>query len=355
MVEGRFGVDFRGGSGLDGRTRLAEGPGLGVDGEGGLVAEEVARHGRQDEGQLGRHGGNLHRRQRGGERLALSADNDRGRLVRPVDGELLGDVLGVGARDAGCAHEDERLGRQIDVLLVLCGVAGDRLVTELGELDADLGGSDPVRAVAHDRPVPPCRRVEMGRLRELVPARQDLLHGVGETLQAGEQVGAPLRVDAARLGQGHGQQRAGSDLCVERLRGRHAHLDVAAVGRVDHTVGLLDQVAVATVDDGDDKGTPRADEVDGAVGVRRRARLADGDDHGVRHVVVELEARQLGGGQRRDRHRGVLEGGGKEGGNALAGDRSRALADDDDAPEATVAQAVGKSDRHSVDSEDCVQ
>ena len=43
------------------------------------------------------------------------------------------------------------------MLLVLGGVAGDRPVAQLGQLDADLGGGDPVGSAADDRPVAPGR------------------------------------------------------------------------------------------------------------------------------------------------------------------------------------------------------
>ena len=63
-----------------------------------------------------------------GKSVALGGDDHRRRLVGPVDGQLLGHVVGVGRRQAGGADQDQRLGGQVDVLLVLGGVAGDRLV-----------------------------------------------------------------------------------------------------------------------------------------------------------------------------------------------------------------------------------
>ena len=89
---------------------------------------------------------------RGEPLVAVGRDHDRRGLVRAVDRDLLGDVVGVRARQAGRADEDQRLGREVDVLLVLGGVAGDRLVAELGELDAQLLGGD---AVARRCPRPP--------------------------------------------------------------------------------------------------------------------------------------------------------------------------------------------------------
>ena len=84
------------------------------------------------------------------------------------------------------------------------------------------------------------------------------------------------------------QQEAGRDLRVERLGGRHAHLDVATVGRVEHAVGLVGEVAVAPVDDGDHDRAPRPR-------ARSTVRLVSvvvpdwliGDDQRVAHVVAQ--------------------------------------------------------------------
>ena len=54
-------------------------------------------------------------------------------------------------------------------------------------------------------------------------------------------------------GEREREQAPGRDLRVEGLRRRDAHLDVATVGRVEHAVGLVDEVAVAPVDDRDDR------------------------------------------------------------------------------------------------------
>ena len=93
------------------------------------------------------------------------------RLVRPVDRHLLGHVVDVRAGEAGGADQDQRLGREVDVLLVLGGVAGDRLVAELGELDPQLLGGDPVGAVADDGPVPPGRAPLVGGGGDAGPGR----------------------------------------------------------------------------------------------------------------------------------------------------------------------------------------
>ena len=225
------------------------------------------------------------------------AIDDRRRLVGPVDRDLLGDVVGGRPFEPGRAHQDQRLGRQVDVLLVLGGVAGDRLVAELRELDPHLLGRDPVGAVADDRPV--ARRRRQAARPSAIAGRRARTSAMasGSARSALEQLVGVGAGSAAPDGVGDGRGRGGSRRRPGRRTpsSRHRHLDVAAVGVVEHAVGLVDQVAVAPVDDGDHRRAAAAHQVDGAVGVGRRARLADGDDQRVGHVVGQLEARQLGG------------------------------------------------------------
>ena len=147
-------------------ARLAQRQRGRVDRQRGLVTEQMARHRGDDERER-----RMHRRHRDGldrraqPRLAVGRDHDRRGLVRAVDRELLADVVGVGAGEPGRADEDQRLGREVDVLLVLGRVAGDRLVAELRELDPQLLRGDAVDAVADERPRPPVRRVTVLRPR----------------------------------------------------------------------------------------------------------------------------------------------------------------------------------------------
>jgi len=69
------------------------------------------------------------------------------------DRRLLGDIISGRPVEPGGAHEDQRLRGQVDVLLVLGDVRGDRLVAELTQLDPHLVGRHPVRAVADDGPI----------------------------------------------------------------------------------------------------------------------------------------------------------------------------------------------------------
>ena len=256
---------------LDGGAGLPERPGLGIDGQRRLVAEEVPGDRGQHEAELRMGGGDGDDVQGSGEpRLPVAGDDDRGCLVRPVDRHLLGDVVRRGAGQAGGADEDQRLAGQVDVLLVLGGVAGDRPVAELAELDAELLGGDPVGAVADDGPVPLGRRELLGGSRDHGAAADGGLHRRGQVTECGDE---GLVDDAADLtGDRPGEQEPSRDLRVEGLRGGDAHLHVPAVGGVEDAVGLVGEVRLATVHDRHDVRSPGAGQVDGAVRVRRGAR-----------------------------------------------------------------------------------
>ena len=178
---------------LDRRVRLPEGSCLGVDGPGRLVPEQVADHRRQQEGQAGVDLRYCDDVQGPGEPgRACVGDDHRCGPVGPVDGHLLGHVVGSRAHQPRGAHQDHRLGRQVDVLLVLGGIRGDRLVAELRELDPDLPGRCQVRTAAHHRPVASGRSVPFGDLGNPVPHGQHVVHGIGQALEARQHLG-PLR------------------------------------------------------------------------------------------------------------------------------------------------------------------
>ena len=100
----------------------------------------------------------------------------------------------VDAGEAGGAHEDQRLRRQVDVLLVLGDVAGDRLVAELAELDPHLLGGDLVGAVADDGPVALGRREPAGRVGDRRSRRASTVRiASGSVAQRREQLVAALR------------------------------------------------------------------------------------------------------------------------------------------------------------------
>ena len=95
----------------DGPRASRERPGLRVDGQRGLVAEQVADHRGQHERQPRIGAGTVTTWSAAAEALlALRADHDRRRLVGPVDRHLLGDVVGGRADEPGRAHQDQRLG-----------------------------------------------------------------------------------------------------------------------------------------------------------------------------------------------------------------------------------------------------
>ena len=194
------------------------------------------------------------------------------------------------------------------MLLVLGDVAGDRLVAELRELDPHLVRGDPVRAVADDGPVAAARARGAARPRRSSRAGASTSRiASGSSRSATRQLVRCARRSASSAPSSAAmrerEQEAGRDLRVERLGRRDAHLDVAPVGRVEHAVGLVDEIALAPVHDRDHERAAGAREVDGAVRVGGGARLADRDDERVAHVGREPEARELGGEHRLDRRR----------------------------------------------------
>ena len=242
--------------------------------------------------------GHAEHRQRGVEgSVAVRGDDDRGGLVGPEDRHLLGHVIGGRSDQTGGAHQDHRFGGQVDVLLVLGGVARDRLVAELRQLDPQLAGRDLVGAVADDRPVAARRGEGPGRGRDVGAGGEGGLERGGHLGEGAQQlllVGVIGGAAAGHLlGDGVAEQQSGRDLRVERLGRRHAHLHVASVGGVEDAVGLVGQVRVASVDDRHHRRSPPPKQVDGAVGVGGGARLADRDGQRVGHVGAEAEPRQL--------------------------------------------------------------
>src|SRR3954447_12428136 len=108
------------------------------------------------------------------------------------------------------------------------------------------------------------------------------------------------RADFGRLRDRAREEHTCGDLSVERLRGRDAHLDVAAIAGVHDTVGFVGQVAVATVDDPDDTCTTSPHEIYGAVRVGGGPALADRDHQRVAHVETHPETTELRCRQRID-------------------------------------------------------
>ena len=340
---------------LDRLARFAQRPRRRVDRQRCFVPEDVADHRRQDEPECGVDVRDVDRRRRRVPRVALVGHHDRGRLVGTEDRGLLGDVVGGATAQTRGTHEDQRLRRQIDVLLVLGGVACDRLVTELAELDPDLLGGDPVGSVADDRPVSLRRGEPSRRVGDRVAPGDDVEHRIGDRAQGVEQCVTSLgAAEPGGFGDRAGEQRTGRDLGVERLGRRHTHLDVASVRRVQDAVGLVDEIAPATVDDAEHGGASTTQEVDRPVRVGGGTALADGDREGVAHVETHAEPRQLGGRDGVDVETAVAELF-EDRRRALAGDSRRALPDDADSRDGAGGQAGPRSTRERAGSDVGVQ
>ena len=209
------------GSLLNRAAGLAHRTSLRIDGQRRLVPEEVAGHRREDEAQTRVDRRHREHSERAREpRLVLVGHDDRRCLVRPKDRNLLGDVVGGRAGQAGGTHKNQWLRRQVDVFLVLGAVGGDRLVTELAQLDPDLLRCDPVRPVADHRPVAPARRELAGGLADDVATAEHGLHCGRQFSDALQQVGAVVGhlVTEQLVSDGDRQQEPRCDLRVERLR-----------------------------------------------------------------------------------------------------------------------------------------
>ena len=158
-------------------------------------------------------------------------------------------------------------------------VARDRLVTELGELDAHLVRGDAVRAVADDGPRAAARARCVARSSAIDAAPADAARTSRRAARAAPRAvrGGTARRSAlsspSSAAIANASRKHGRDLRVEGLRRRHAHLDVATVGGEEHAVGLVDEVALAPVHDRDHERAARPREIDRAVRVGRRSRL----------------------------------------------------------------------------------
>ena len=288
---------------VDGFPDLVEEPGSFVDGQRGVVAPDMAHQGVENRRELGAYLGDVKDVFGIGPEtiLTLVGDDHRGCFVGLEDGRVLDDVADDGALGTGGADDDQRLGGEVDVLLVLHKIRGDRLVAQLAELNADFVRRRLVGATAHGGPIGLGGRQTPGRCLNGVAHGQYGAHVVGDPEQFRNLVREKL-AGASALDAGHfeAQQGAGDDLGVKCLGGGHAHFDIPAAGGVQHAVHLEGDVRVPPVDDGQGVGASGLDHVHGAVGVGGRARLADGDHQGVGHApgivpFVQFEPAQLRG------------------------------------------------------------
>ena len=177
----------------------------------------------------------------------------------------------------------------------------------------------------------------------VVPQGKHLDHGLRKVPEASQQLGSVGGPRSSRsISHGDSQQVPSHRLGVKSLGGGHAHLHVPAIGRVQHPIGPVNQVAVTTVHDGHDSSTPSPHEVHGAVGIGRRPRLADRHYQGVGHVGSQTESRQLGGravlhvDRSTRRHPGQF--GLQRTGDRTAGHGGSALADDQDPANCAISQ-----------------
>ena len=132
------------------------------------------------------------------------------------------------------------------MLFVLGGVAGDGLVAQLREFDADFLGGNAVEPIAHDGPIGAAQGVAAHDVGDAIVQVEHFGHGRWQVAQRGQQLlptllttGVGWLPSVGGVGQSHGQQHAGGHLGIERLGGSHAHLHISPVGGVEHPVGFV--------------------------------------------------------------------------------------------------------------------
>ena len=187
------------------------------------------------------------------------------------------------------------------MFLVFGGVGGDRFVAELGELDPQLPCGDEIRSVAHARPVPSAGRMGCRSPGDVGPSGQTLGHCVRQVAERSQQflsTGSGLMIRSCKIADHDREEKPGGDLTVERLGRCHAHFDVSAIGRVQHTFGPIGEVASSPVDDGEHRGASLLHEIDRAIRIGCGTGLRDGDHQRVGHVLAKTESRELCGHDR---------------------------------------------------------
>ena len=113
-----------------------------VDGQCGIIAPKVSCQGVDNGCQMlsdGRHVKNI-----GGIRIkalfTFIGNNDGCRLVSMEDGGILNDITNDGTLCTGRTHNDERLGRKIDMFFIFNEVRRDGFIAKLTEFYSDFIG-----------------------------------------------------------------------------------------------------------------------------------------------------------------------------------------------------------------------
>ena len=330
---------------------LTEEQGVRVDPAGGEVAPQVAGDGIQDDRQRprGPRNGDDGVRRVVEAVVPLVAEDDHGGLMGLEDGHILDDIAHDRFRTPRRADEDQRLRRQVDVLFVLHNVGRDGLVAQLAQLDPDLVGGGLVGTAADHRPRGfPDRQPIDGRP-DLVLSFEDPPHHLRRPLQDGQfAVDGGVGQRAQKLGQAEGQDAARDNLGIKGLGRGHGHLDVPAVARVENAVGLRGDVRLTTVDDGDDGRPPLPRQGHGAVGVRRRPRLGDGDHECGCELILQRKPAQLRGQPGFDDDPASLQIAREGIRDGLAGHGRRAVADHHDPVELSPFEAPAERLRENI-------
>ncbi|CAB4688189.1 unannotated protein [freshwater metagenome] len=316
----------------------------------------MAHHRRQNEGKCAidrRHSDHLSSSRK--TLVALSGNHNRQRLVSAEDGHFFSDIVGRAANQAGRAHDDERLTREVDVLLIFGDIAGDALVAKLAEFDTHFLRGHGIRAVANHGPIPTLRGEPTSGLANLVTQPKYRDKRIRNLTQRREQLMPALRrTKTCRLTDRTCQQRTGSDLRVERLCRGNAHLNVAAVRGIQHAIGLVGEIAVATIHDANHACTATANKIDRAIGVGGCTALAYRHYERVAHVEAHTKATQFSSHHRVDIEAALGERCERRC-HAAPGDGGSALADHKHATNGSGGQTLSDKRRKRSSPNDCAQ
>ena len=113
-------------------------------------------------------------------------------LWRLEDGGVLDDIADNGLRGAGSANNDQWLGGEIDVFLVLHVVRRDGFVAQFAELDTDFIRCSLVGAAAHGSPVGFQWRQPACRSTDLIAKIENGFHLCGQLQQGFDLIGDEL-------------------------------------------------------------------------------------------------------------------------------------------------------------------
>ncbi len=311
------------------------------DGACALVRERVAHEGVEDDGDVGRGARDLDRHEGvlGEARVASVAHDDRSGVVRAEDRDFFDRIGHDHGGEPRRAHEDERLGREVDVLLVLDRVDRDGLVAELGELDPYLRRRVVVRPRAHHGPVPSQERELRCRPDPRACRVEDVSHATRQVRELAQELDD---IALSGVGEGEGEDVTGHDGSVEGSRGSYVGRRATAIVDVEDPVAHPRDIRAPAVDDRDDAGSTASRVADGVARCAILASVRDRDDEAALAEAIGTKRREADRGDRTHEHVAVTDTGLHEVRDRARCDQRRALTDRVDRREALLEETLAQ-------------